>query len=84
MTWQSSIGRAAGPTSLAFNGSSGRVRFAVVPAITALTVEAWVKRAADTGRYEREGSDTAPILAVPSIPIALPGASVRSQSAWLA
>src|SRR5262245_60865667 len=57
ITWQSSIGRAVGPTSLAFNGSSGRVRFAVVPAITVFTVEAWVKRAADTGGYETFASN---------------------------
>jgi len=57
ITWQSPIGRAAGPTSLAFNGSNGRVRFAVVPAVTVFTVEAWVKRTADTGRYETFASN---------------------------
>src|SRR5689334_10576934 len=55
--WQSPIGHAAGPTSLAFNGSNGRVRFAVVPAVTVFTVEAWVKRTADTGRYETFASN---------------------------
>jgi concanavalin A-like lectin/glucanase superfamily protein/galactose oxidase-like protein/Big-like domain-containing protein/purple acid phosphatase-like protein/Kelch motif protein len=57
ITWQSPIGRAAGASSLAFNGSNGRVRFAVVPALTVFTVEAWVKRAADMGRYETFASN---------------------------
>jgi glucose/arabinose dehydrogenase len=38
--------------SLSFNGSSQRARFTALPAMTVFTVEGWVKRTSDTGRYE--------------------------------
>jgi hypothetical protein len=43
---------AAGSSALSFNGTDSRARFATLPALTVFTVEAWVKRTADTGRYE--------------------------------
>jgi glucose/arabinose dehydrogenase len=39
-------------SSLIFNGTSQRARFTTLPALTVFTVEGWVKRTADTGRYE--------------------------------
>jgi len=44
-------------SSLTFNGTNSRARFTVLPSMTALTVEGWVKRTADTGRYETFMSD---------------------------
>jgi hypothetical protein len=38
--------------SLRFNGSNQRSRFTTLAAMTVFTVEAWVKRTADLGRYE--------------------------------
>jgi len=39
-------------SSLAFNGTTQRARFTTLPAMTVFTVEGWVKRTSDTGRYE--------------------------------
>ena len=38
--------------SLRFNGTNQRARFTTLPAQTVFTVEGWVKRTADTGRWE--------------------------------
>jgi len=38
--------------SLRFNGTNQRARFTTIPTLTAFTVEAWIKRTSDTGRYE--------------------------------
>ena len=39
-------------SSLQFDGVDARARFTVLPAMTVFTVEGWVKRTADSGRYE--------------------------------
>jgi hypothetical protein len=38
--------------SLKVNGPSPRARFTDLPTMTASTVEGWMKRAADSGRFE--------------------------------
>jgi concanavalin A-like lectin/glucanase superfamily protein len=43
--------------SLRFNGTNSRARFTSLPAMTVFTVEAWVKRSADTGRRETFASN---------------------------
>jgi glucose/arabinose dehydrogenase len=45
--------------SLLFNGTSQRARFTTLPAMTVFTVEGWVKRTSDTGRYETFFSNAA-------------------------
>jgi len=43
--------------SLKFNGTNSRARFVALPTMTVFTVEAWVKRTADTGRSETFASN---------------------------
>ncbi|HEX7793571.1 MAG TPA: LamG-like jellyroll fold domain-containing protein, partial [Vicinamibacterales bacterium] len=43
--------------SLKFNGTNSRARFVALPTMTVFTVEAWVKRTADTGRHETFASN---------------------------
>jgi len=38
--------------SLRFNGTNQRARFTTIPTLTVFTVETWIKRTSDTGRYE--------------------------------
>jgi hypothetical protein len=46
------VNAAPAGSSLKFDGSSQRARFTTLPAMTVFTVEGWVKRTADSGRYE--------------------------------
>jgi len=46
------VGAALPGGSLVFNGTTQFARFTTLPAMTVFTVEGWVKRTSDTGRYE--------------------------------